>query len=377
MQSRLYGNRGLTVGRGEGAFIFDRDGRRYIDFFCGHGSSLFGHTHPVLVDALKRAANNPWSTGAGLGENARDEASEAFMKVLPGFRVYWGNSGAEAIEAALKISALNNPQRTRFIALRRSFHGRTAGALSLTFNPKYREPFSNLLFSAEHFKAEEVPGAVDERTSAVFIEPVQGEGGVHPLPKDIGEAITRKCRDTGALLVADEIQTGFGRCGSFLACQDLGIDPDIVCLSKGVAGGLPVGVTLWREKLNDFLPHSQGSTAGGNPLVCAVALAALDLLEKEDYPSRAAAKGAFFRRLLGEIDSPQIVEVRAMGLLAGVEIRGRATPVVKELQERGVLALTAGPSVIRFLPPFVADDEQFISTARILREALEACEKVA
>jgi LysW-gamma-L-lysine/LysW-L-ornithine aminotransferase len=371
LQSGLYGNRGLTVGGGEGSFIFDSEGRRYIDFFCGHGSSLFGHAHPVLVNALKRAAEVPWSTGAGLIEKVRVEASEALMKFLPGFRVYWGNSGTEAIEAALKICALNRPGRARFLALRRSFHGRTAGALSLTFNPRYREPFSNLLFSAEHFRAEDLPGAIDERTSAVFIEPVQGEGGVHLLSRGTGKAITDRCRETGALLVADEIQTGFGRCGSFLASPDLGIEPDVVCLSKGVAGGLPAGVTLWREELSDFLPNTQGSTAGGNPLVCAVALAALDLLEKERYPARAMEKGAYFRELIEEIDSPQIVEVRGIGLLTGIEVKVKAPVLVRKLQERGVLALAAGPLVVRFLPPFVAEKEQFLSTVRVFRKVLE------
>lgn len=374
MQSRIYGNRGLAFGKGEGAELFDRNGTRYIDFFTGHGASLFGHVHPVLVDALEKAAHVPWSPGVGLVSDARNEASEAFTRLFPGFRMYWGNSGTEAVEAALKICALNRPGRRRILALRRSFHGRTLGSLSLTFNPRYREPFSRFLFNAEHFAPEELASAVDEETAAVFIEPVQGEGGVHPLPRDIGEAITQRCRNKGALLVADEIQTGFGRCGSILASGKVGLDPDIICLSKGVAGGLPAGVTLWRQELEDFPPQSHGSTTGGNPLVCAVAGAALGLLAERDYPARAAEMGSFFKELIGKTRNTHIREVRGLGLLIGVELRGKSAPVVRALQERGVLALPAGPSVVRFLPPFVAEEEHYREVAFIFEEVLESHE---
>lgn len=375
MQSGIYGNRGLRVSGGEGALLFDEKGKKYIDFFAGHGACLFGHAHPVLVSALKEASCKPWSTGAGMISEARDKASTALGDFLPGFRIYWANSGTEAVEAALKLCAINRPGRSRFLCLRRGFHGRSLGSLSLTFNPRYRGPFKPMLFEAEHLGIEELAGAIDEDTAAVFVEPLQGEGGVHVIPQDAGRAVTTRCTESGALLVADEIQTGFGRCGAFLGSTKTGLDPDIVCLSKGVAGGLPVGVTLWRESLADFAPMTHGSTTGGNALVCGVAHAAAGLLKDEDYPSRASSKGAFFRGLLEAIDSPLVKEVRGMGLLIGMELNGKSAPVVKTLQEKGLLALPAGPSVVRFLPPFTTSDDQFARAAEIVSEVIRSLEK--
>ncbi len=377
MQSLLYGNRGLNISGGNGTILWDAEGKRYVDFFSGHGASLFGHVHPVLSEALEKAAALPWSTGAGMLSASREAASNAFGSMVPGFRVYWSNSGSEAIEAALKISALNRPGRNRILALRRGFHGRTLGALSLTFNPHYREDFSGLLFQVEHFRAEEIPAVLDENTAAVFIEPVQGEGGVHPLPPVTGKAISERCKALGALLVADEIQTGFGRCGAFIASGEVGLEPDIICLSKGVAGGLPVGVTLWRTELDDFPAQSHGSTAGGNPLVMAVALASINLLIEKRYPARAGEMGAFFRDIISKIQSPLIKEVRGMGILIGIEVKGRSVPYIRELQGQGLLALPAGPSVIRFLPPLVAEEEHFIEAARILEKVLRKNEHSA
>ena len=371
MQSQIYGNRGLNVSGGRGAILFDQTGREYIDFFAGHGASLFGHSNPDLVSALKEAAGKPWNTGSGLICELREAATVALVSHLPGYRAFWTNSGTEAIEGALKLCALNRPERSRILALRRGFHGRSTGALSLTFNPKYRKPFAPFLFDTEFFEPEEIADAVDETTLAVFVEPVQGEGGVYVTREEIGRRLTAQCRHTGALLVADEIQSGFGRCGAFLASEKTGLDPDIVCLSKGVAGGLPVGVILWREDLADFPPMSHGSTTGGNPLVCSVALAATRLLEKNNYPVLADSRGAAFRQLLEDIESPLISEVRGMGLLVGVQLQVKSYPVIRSLQEKGLLALPAGPSVVRFLPPFTAEMNHFEKAAAIFAEVLE------
>jgi len=371
VQSQIYGNRGLNVSGGRGAILFDQTGREYIDFFAGHGASLFGHSNPDLVSALKEAARKPWNTGSGLICEFREAATEALVSHLPGYRAFWTNSGTEAIEGALKICALNRPERSRILALRRGFHGRSTGALSLTFNPKYRKPFAPFLFDTEFFEPEEIADAVDETTLAVFVEPVQGEGGVYITREEIGRRLTAQCRHTGALLVADEIQSGFGRCGAFLASEKTGLDPDIVCLSKGVAGGLPVGVILWREDLADFPPMSHGSTTGGNPLVCSVALVATRLLEENNYPALADSRGAAFRQLLEDIESPLISEVRGMGLLMGVELQVKSYPVIRSLQKKGLLALPAGPSVVRFLPPFTAEMNHFEKAAAIFAEVLE------
>lgn len=370
MPSCLYGSRGLTLASGHGGVVTDAAGRQYVDFFTAHGSALFGHTHPRLVSALNGAAGRPWTIGMGFDDEFRSSLMERLGNLLPDGKAYLCNSGTEAIEAALKLVAVARPERRRILALRRGFHGRTLGALSLTFNPHYRRPFQTLLFNVEHHAAENLPGAIDENVAAVFIEPVQGEGGVHPLDPALGFDISAACQKAGTLIVADEVQSGFGRCGAMLASSLSGLAADIVCLAKGVAGGLPVGVTVWKGSLGDFPQGSHGSTYGGNPLVCRVAHEALSILEEERLPEKARAMGEAFRARLEAIEAPAARGVRGLGLLVGVQVEGRSAPLVRALQERGVLALPAGPNVIRFLPSFAAEPDHFSRAAETLEEVL-------
>ena len=251
-----------------------------------------------------------------------------------------------------------------------SFHGRTLGALGLTFNPKYRKPWQDQLCAVEHRTPEALLEAVGDDVAAVFVEPIQGEGGVYLLDPAFGAALSVRCRQTGTLLVADEIQCGWGRCGAVLASVEAGISPDVVCLAKGVAGGFPVGVTVWRGVLGDFPPRGHGSTYGGNPLACALGVATWELLHRENLFRWARETGRMFREQLAALDAPGVTEVRGQGLLVGVEIDGDAEVVVRELQRRGVLALPAGPRVVRFLPPFGASPESFSRVAEVLGEAL-------
>ncbi len=370
MPSCLYGSRGLALASGRGGTVTDTSGREYVDFFTAHGSALFGHCHPRLGAALSEAAARPWTIGMGFDNDDRALLMEKLGGLLPEGRVYLCNSGTEAIEAALKLVTLARPERRRILALRRAFHGRTAGALSLTFNPHYRRPFQSMLFDVEHHAPENLPGVVDETVAAVFIEPVQGEGGVYPLDPALGLEISAACQKAGALLVADEIQSGFGRCGAMLASSLTGLAADVVCLAKGVAGGLPVGVTVWKGSLGDFPQGSHGSTYGGNPLVCRVACEALALLSEEKLCERARLFGDSFRARLEAVSSPAMKEVRGLGLLVGVQVEGRSAPVVRALQERGVLALPAGPSVVRFLPSFAAEPDHYERVAQTLQEVL-------
>ncbi|MFA0889564.1 MAG: aspartate aminotransferase family protein [Synergistales bacterium] len=370
MPSCLYGSRGLTLASGRGGVVTDTTGREYVDFFTAHGSALFGHTHPRLVSALNLAAGRPWTIGMGFDDDIRSSLLEKLGSLLPDGKAYLCNSGTEAIEAALKLVTLARPERRRILALRRGFHGRTAGALSLTFNPHYRRPFQSLLFEVEHHAPENLPGVVDESVAAVFIEPVQGEGGVYPMNPALGLEISAACQNAGALIVADEVQSGFGRCGAMLSSSLTGLAADIVCLAKGVAGGLPVGVTIWKGSLGDFPQGSHGSTYGGNPLVCRVAHEALALLSEEGLCEKAGNLGESFRARLEAIDSPTIKGVRGLGLLVGVQIEGRSAPLVRSLQGHGVLALPAGPNVVRFLPSFAAEPDHFERVAETLEEVL-------
>ena len=370
--SNIYGGRGLEIVSGEGAIANDPSGKEYIDFLCGNGSALFGHCHPVLTEAAVKAARSPWTISPGLVSTARDDFRKALATLLPDSKVFLCNSGTEAMEAALKLAVAFRPGRKKIIALRRAFHGRTLGALELTFNPLYRKPWTEFLAPVSHVAASDVPAAVDKDTAAVFVEPIQGEGGVHPLDAELGKAITKACCDAGAILAVDEIQSGWGRCGSLLASTQTGLEPDIVALAKGLAGGLPVGAVVWKGELGDFPAKGHGSTYGGNPVVSSVGLAAWELLHSERYPEKAAENGAFFASLLNAVKekSPLIREIRHMGLLFGVEVSVKADPIVKELQEKGILALNAGPQVVRFLPPFTAKREHFTHVANTFGEVI-------
>ena len=373
--SNIYGGRGLEIAAGAGAVVRDAKGRSYVDFLCGNGSALFGHCHPVLAEAAEKALSSPWTSSPSLISAPRDQLRSALSSLLPEGRVFLCNSGTEAMEAALKLALSFRPGRKKIVALRRGFHGRTMGSLALTFNPQYRKTWMEFLLPVQHVSAEDAADAIDKETAAVFVEPVQGEGGVYPLAAKACGAITKACKDAKAILVADEIQSGWGRCGALLAGPQAGLDPDIVTVAKGVAGGLPIGAAVWKGELGDFPAKGHGSTYGGNPLIASVALASWGLLHSERYPERALENGGFFASLLEKLDSPLIREIRHRGLLFGVELTVKADPVIKNLQEKGVLALNAGPQVVRFLPPFTAEREHFVTAAQALGQVLQDLER--
>ena len=369
--SALYGGRGLTLARGEGTYAYDSEGRRYIDFFNGHGAALFGHADPALTAALREAAEGVWSCGAGYESPAREELADILAGELGGGRVFFCNSGTEAIEAALKLAVLKRAGCGEIIAARRGFHGRSCGALGLTFNPKYRAPFTALTPAVRHCALEDIPAAVSENTAAVFVEPVQGEGGVYPVPEELGRAITRSCREHGAILAADEVQTGLGRCGAFYASTLHGLEPDMVCLAKGLAGGMAAGAVFWREALGDFTPHTHGSTYGGNELAVRVGLAAMKMIKERCLCRRARVLGDYMRGVIEEKAIPGVIAVRGAGLLIGVEISRPSQDVVRSLQERGLLCLAAGPRVVRFLPSFAATPEAVDEAAAIFENTMK------
>ncbi|MEO1088059.1 MAG: aminotransferase class III-fold pyridoxal phosphate-dependent enzyme [Acidobacteriota bacterium] len=296
-------------------------------------------------------------------------------------RFFLANSGAEAVEGALKYARLATG-RSRFIAARRGFHGRTLGALSTTWEKKYRAPFAPLIPDVDHVAYGDLPAlaaAIDrapDPVAAVILEPVQGEGGVHVPPPDYLRGVRRLCDAAGALLVFDEVQTGFGRTGRWLA-QDHWLDgddrADVVALAKGLGGGVPIGAVALRPGLDPFPVGSHGSTFGGNPLSCAAALAVLGVMARDDLPGRAERLGSwaldFLRQALGGVR--RVREVRGIGLMVAVELRERAAPWLRRLQEEdGILALAAGKTTLRLLPPLVIADEDWRSVVERLAERL-------
>jgi len=255
----------------------------------------------------------------------------------------------------------------------RGFHGRTLGALSATWNAKYRDPFLPLVPGFRHVPFNNLAAAADaitDRTAAVIIEVIQGEGGVHPAEPAYLEGLRALCTERGVLLIMDEVQTGMGRTGRWFACEHFGVLPDILCLGKALGGGVPMGAVIWREALGTLPAGIHGSTFGGNPLACAASRAVVRVMERDDLPGRAARLGEKLLADLHALRSPLIREVRGRGLMVGVELRRRATQVLRALMERGVLAMPAGSTVVRLLPPLVIAEEQLDQVVEAMAQAL-------
>ena len=362
--------------RGRGARVWDADGREYIDCMAGHGVANLGHCHPAVTAAIQQQAATLVTCSETLYNDQRAALLAELTARTPGDlnRVFLCNSGAEAVEGAIKVARLLTG-RTDLVATMRGFHGRTLGALSATWDEKYRKPFLPLVPGFSHVPfndLEAMAAAVTGNTAGVLVEVVQGEGGVRPADADYLQGLRRLCDERGALLIVDEVQTGLGRTGRWFACEHAGLVPDLLCLGKTLGGGIPMGAVVWREALGALPEGVHGSTFGGNPLACAAGRAVLRVLADEDLPARAARLGVRLLADLGALDSPLVREVRGRGLLVGVELRQRVTPILKALMERGVLALPAGPTVLRLLPPLVieeADLERVVeAVAASLRE---------
>ena len=374
--SGAYFKRPLTLVRGEGARVWDDSGRSYLDATSGQGVALTGHAHPTVSAAIARQAGELVTSPEIFYNEQRARLYERLAALTPGDvgKFFLCNSGAEAIEGALKVAMLLTG-RSKVLATRNAFHGRTLGALALTWNPKYRQPYAawhagqvqHLAFN----DPEAARAAIDGETAAVVVEVVQGEGGVWPADAAWLRGLRQLCDERGALLVIDEIQTGLGRCGSWFACEQVGVIPDILALGKGLAGGVPIGAVCWRSSLGSLPAGSHGSTFGGNPLACAAALATLAVIDEENLPQRAARLGDWLKTELAGMRLPSVREVRGLGLLVGMQLRGRVTPVLKRLQERGVLALPAGFNVLRLLPPLIISEGELQEVVVAVRESLD------
>jgi acetylornithine/LysW-gamma-L-lysine aminotransferase len=370
----LYPKRPLAIIRGEGARLWDAEGRMFIDCVGGQGAANLGHCHHAVVAALQTQAAHLISCPEIFPNDQRAAYLEELAGAVPfPARIFCCNSGAEAVEASIKFARLLTG-RTRIIAAMRSFHGRTFGALSATWEPKYRQPFEPLVPDFAHVpydNLEALAQVVDEQTAAVLLEPIQGEGGVRPASPGYLEEVRRLCDEHGALLLVDEVQTGFGRTGRLFAIEHSGVTPDMMALAKSIAGGLPMGAVTIHERHGALPAGSHGTTFGGNPLACAAARATLRALIDEELPRQAAEKGAWLLAQLRALDAPVVREVRGMGLLVGLELRQRVQPYLGALLERGVLALPAGPTVLRLLPPLVIsyDDLETVvaAVAAVLR----------
>lgn len=371
--SGVYGKREIVIVRGQGALLYDIDGREYIDCVGGQGSANIGHAHPAILQAVSEQAARLTVCTEMFYNDRRAELTERLAALSGMPRAFLCNSGAEAVEAAIKFARLSTG-RTEIVAATHAFHGRTMGALSATWNKKYRQGFEPLVPGFVHIPyndPQSLEEAIGDHTAAVILEAVQGEGGVYPATPEFLQRAQELCRQRGALLIMDEIQTGLGRTGRLFAYQHYGLQPDLVCLAKSLAGGLPMGATLIGERVGPLPVGAHGSTFGGNPVMCAAAIATLEVLEEEQLAERAAALGSELIERLRQIRSPLIREVRGLGLMIGIEIKQKVAPYLQALAERGVLALPAGLTVIRLLPPLVISQEQLEQVAHALEDVLQ------
>lgn len=368
----VYPKRDLVITRGDGALVWDDRGREYIDCTAGIGVASVGHANPAVAEAVAKQARVLVTCPGIFYNDVRAALMAKLAELTPAGlnRVFLCNSGTEAMEAAIKFARLSTG-RQKVVSAMRGFHGRTLGALSATF--KHRDEFEPLIPGHGFVplnNVEKLDGALDAETACLILELVQGEGGVRPADADYVKQARELCSERGVLLVLDEIQTGFGRCGAMFASDDYGVQPDLMTLAKALGGGVPIGAVMCSDRIEPA-PGKHGSTFGGNPLACAAAIAAVDYIVEHDLARAARDKGEYVRGLIERYRTDLVRDVRQKGLMIGIELKQRVKPYLLRLMEQGVLALPAGPTVIRLLPPLTISSAQLETVAKALGRVLE------
>jgi len=378
----LYQRFPVTVDRGLGAHIWDTNNKEYIDCMGGYGVALLGHRNERVTNALKSQLEKIITVHSSLYSKTREEFLEELFKVAPKklSQVHLNNSGAEAIEAAMKF-ARKFTGKTEMVAMNGSYHGKSMGALSITFNPKYRKSFKPLVEKVSFSPfgdIEKLRETVNDQTAFVILEPIQGESGIHVAPEGFLQDVRKLCDEKNILLIYDEIQAGLGRTGKMWAHQHWETEPDILCLAKGIAGGVPMGATLVRSDILDCISKGEhSSTFGGNPLSCAAGTATLQALTQDKLVENSASMGKLFREGLDRLKEKHSVirEVRGKGLMIGIELKFEVRDILMEGIEKGLLLLYSGRNILRLLPPLVITEEDITKSLEILDELFTNEEK--
>lgn len=378
-----YGSFDVTFVRGENATLWDKDGKKYIDFIAGIGVNSLGHANKDLVAAIASQAEKQIHISNYYLSDVGVEYAEELLRYTGFDGVYFGNSGAEANEAAFKLARkfghLNGGAKRRVIyTLENSFHGRTLATLTATgqkkFHPEFFAPYAECFKTIRANDFDAIKNAFDETTAALMIECVQGEGGVNIIDAEWAKAAAAAARKVGALVMADEVQTGVGRTGAFLASDALGFEPDVVTLAKGIAGGIPMGACLFRGKASGvFVAGDHQSTFAGNPLACSAALTVLRAMQKKEFFERVNFAGEKIRMEIKSWNCDVVREVRGKGLMIGVQIKPQAKPseIQAECLKNGLCVCTAGADVVRFLPPLTISDEEIEEGLAIFKSVIE------
>lgn len=368
---QTYGHQPLVLSKGKGAIVQDIYGKEYIDCVAGIAVNNVGHCHPTVVKAIQAQAEKLIHVSNIYYTEIQAEFAETLTSITGMERVFFCNSGAESVEAAMKLARVSTG-KTAFVAAEHSFHGRTIGALSVTHKSMYRDPFmppvSSKTIFVPYSDANAIRQAITENTAAVILEPIQGEGGVNvPAPEYLKE-VREICDETDTLLLFDEVQTGFGRTGTWFCKEHFGVEPDIMSMAKALGGGLPMGAIAARDGLS-FGRGQHASTFGGGPLVCAAALASIKVIKDEKLLEHSKVMGAYFMKKLAGMARADVVEVRGKGLMIGVEIKYPCGKFVDFAREHGVLLNCTSDSVLRFVPPLVITKEQIDKVVDVLEQA--------
>ena len=368
----VYPRRDIVLVRGKAAKLYDEDGREYIDCAANVGVSNIGHANESVAKAIYEQYLTLGNCYAMFYNPVRAALAEKLVSLAPGSlkKVFFCNSGAEAVEGAIKFARASTG-KTGIIAAMRGFHGKTFGALAATWGPEYQKPFEPMLQGITHVPYNnfmKFKEALNKDTAGVLLEPVQGEGGVRVGDKNYFREVRNLCDSEGILFIMDEVQTGFGRTGTLFACEQF-VEPDLLCVAKSLAGGIPMGAVLCSEAVKVPV-KSHTSTFGGNPIACAAALATLEVIEKQGLVEKARTLGDYLLDGLKAIRSDKIREVRGLGLMIGIELKEKAGAYVQALMEKGVIVLLAGANVIRLLPPLVITKEEIDQALKALQEVL-------
>lgn len=379
-----YGSFDVTFAKSKGSTMWDINGKKYIDFIAGIGVNCLGHDYKPLVKAIAKQAKKQIHISNYYFSDVGAEYAKNLLNSLGFDRGYFGNSGAEANEAAIKLARkygqLNGgSKRKTIVTLESSFHGRTLATLTATgqdrFHPDSFAPYPDGFKTIKANDFEGLKNAFDDTTAALFIECIQGEGGVNLIDKEWAQAAAKAARDAGAIVMCDEVQTGVGRTGTFLASDDLGIEPEVVTLAKGIAGGIPMGACLFRGKAKDvFAAGDHQSTFAGNPLACAAAQVVLDTVNNENFLYEVKQKGEYIRNIIKTWDLPIVKDVRGKGLMIGTQIDTKIKPFDIEVKclEEGLCTTTAGSDVVRFLPPLTISYDEIDAGLKIYKKVLES-----
>ncbi len=379
---KAYGRYDIVIDRGEGVYLYDTNNRQYLDFYSGIGVNSFGTAYPAYVEAMQEQFSRLTHVSNYFYTPQAVEAAEAVKKATGLEGVFFCNSGTEATEGALKLARKyyylkRGKADSEVISFHHSFHGRSTGSVKLTGNPRYQEAFGPLIEGVHYATLNDIESVkqyINERTAAIIIEPIQGEGGVYPVHKDFMLELRELCTRHDICLILDEVQCGMGRTGTIMTYFQYGIMPDIVCLAKGIGAGVPVGAFVANEKFARAMqPGDHGSTYGGNPLVCCAVKTVFDILEKENMLEHVRDISEYLIEKLDELVSEyDIVETRrGIGLMQGLVLKQEAKPYVSALLDLGVIVVTAGTNVIRMLPPFIIEEkhvDEFIEKLRIVLE---------